>query len=655
MGQIIALDENMVNMIAAGEVIERPASIVKELLENSIDAGATKVLVSIEDGGRKLISVADNGWGMDAEDLAMAFESHATSKIKTSEDLAHISTMGFRGEALASIASVAQVKAVSRTKDSLEAACVEVDCGRKSPPRPAGGDAGTTVEVRNLFYKLPGRRKFLRTANTEMTHIIEQFTRIGLAQCEGVGPPPRLASRDAGAGICSPSQMAGSVDMTLLHNGRELYRLLPGQNLRDRIGQLFSRQIAEDLIETQSEEKGLRVFALLGRPDCARATSKFQYVFLNGRCIRDRFISHAVKEAYHGLIEPNKFPVVFLFLQMPYQAYDVNVHPAKLEVRFDNPNLVHSQVLAVLREKLLGMNLDVKAQIPPARATLAENHKDSEAEEIRRRRITEAMAEFFKQHAPLQTQQQLGFSPPGTAGSTPRGAAMQTVQESQRCPPEAVGKGFYQEGQTAQAPPGPQLQPKYFQLHNSYIVAQTQDGFIVIDQHALHERIIYENLCRRISQDKLESQRLVFPESFELTEAQVDALKTSAGLIEKLGIEIEPFGPKTVAIQAFPALLDAVSPLEFVRELLDLLIEKALSLDTERLLHHVLDMAACKAAIKAGQKLSNDEIQGLLAERDSLERVVKQARLGTLSRCPHGRPTTIRFSLADLEKQFKRT
>lgn len=610
MSQIIVLDDNMVNMIAAGEVIERPASVVKELLENSIDAGATKITVNIEDGGRKLISVVDNGCGMDAEDLARAFESHTTSKIKTSNDLARISTMGFRGEALASIAAVAQVRAVSRTKDSVEAGCVEIDSGRGSPAVPCSGAAGTTVEVRNIFYKVPARRKFLRTANTEMTHIIEQFTRVG------------LASR--------------SLDMTLLHNGRELYRLSADQGLRERIGQLFSRQISEDLIETQSEEKGLRIFGLLGRPgrDSVRATSKFQYVFLNGRFIRDRFVSHAIRQAYQGLIEPNKFPIAFLFLQMPYEAYDVNVHPAKLEVRFDNPNLVHSQILAVLREKLLGMNFEERAQIPTARAALAQDEKDSAAEEDRRRRITEAMAEFFKQHAPLQTQQQFGFSA--------RGARSQGQQMAAETMPE----GTFEEGQRLPTEPGAQVQPKYFQLHNSYIVAQAEGGFIIIDQHALHERIIYEDLCRRISESKLESQRLAFPESFELTEAEADAVKTNAELIDRLGIEVEPFGPKTVAIQAFPSLLTAVSPVEFVRELLDLLIEKGLSLDTERLLHEVLDMTACKAAIKAGQQLSNVEIERLLAERESLERA---------SRCPHGRPTTIKFSLTDLDKQFKRT
>ena len=262
MSQIAVLDQNMVNMIAAGEVIERPASVVKELMENSIDAGATRITVSIEDGGRKLMSVADNGCGMDAEDLAAAFEAHTTSKIRTSKDLRGISTLGFRGEALASIAAVAQVRAVSRMKTEAGANCVEIDCGNKSDVSPASADYGTTIQVRELFYKLPARRKFLKTPNTEMGHISEHFIRTALANC--------------------------NMDMTLIHNGKELYRLSGRQDLRERIAELFSSEIAANSVETRSNERGLNIIALLGKPCISRTNNKFQYVFLNGRYIRDK-------------------------------------------------------------------------------------------------------------------------------------------------------------------------------------------------------------------------------------------------------------------------------------------------------------------------------------------------------------------------------
>ncbi len=589
----------MVNMIAAGEVIERPASVVKELIENSIDAGATKITVSVEDGGRKLLSVTDDGCGMDAEDLAAAFESHATSKIKNSNDLLGISTLGFRGEALASIASVAQVKATSRTKDSAGANCIEIDCGNKSNVSPASADYGTTIQVRDIFYKLPARRKFLKTANTEMGHITEHFTRIALANAD--------------------------LDMTLHHNGRELYRLSGKQDIRRRIAELFSSELSENLIETESTEKNLNIFALLGKPDISRTNNKFQYVFLNGRFIRDKFISHAIKEAYRGNLEPNRYPVVFLFIQMPYENYDVNVHPTKIEVRFYNTNLIHSQILGCLREKLLGTNLQTQAKLPITTSSAAAGGKSIHAAHHRNKEIADAMAEFLKKHRPVQTQQQ--FAPAPKKHVVP--LHPDTGQIENRT-----------------APSLPAGTSQFLQVHNSFIVAETEDGFIIIDQHALHERIIYEDLRRRIKKSNLESQKLLIPESLPLTETQTSALEANTELLEKLGIELAPFGPGTYAIQAFPTILAKAVPLDFVRDLIDLLTDKALNLNAEELLDEVLNMAACKAAIKAGQKLTNNEIEQLLADAERIDRA---------ARCPHGRPTIIKFLTTELEKQFKRT
>jgi len=585
MGRIVVLDRNMINMIAAGEVIERPASVVKELMENSIDASAAKIVVSIEDGGRKLISVTDDGCGMDAEDLAHAFEPHTTSKIKTTRDLQSISTLGFRGEALASIASVAQIRAVSRTKSSTGGNCIEIDCGTKTDISPCSADYGTTIQVRDLFYKLPARRKFLRTANTEIGHIAEHFTRIALANCD--------------------------LALTLIHNGREIYRLLANESLSRRIAELFSSEISENLVETESDEKALHIFALMGKPRISRTNNKFQYVFLNGRFIRDKFISHAIREAYRTNLEFNRYPVVFLFIKMPCDQYDVNVHPTKIEVRFYNANLVHSQILGCLREKLLATDLHIDAKLPSASGPAQLEHS---------RKITDAMAEFFKKHRPIQTQQQqLGFR------STTRQTKIAGTESMATIVKAAINA---------------------IQIHDSFIIAQTGDGFIIIDQHALHERIMYEDLRRRIYSGNLESQRLLIPESFELTEAQAETIKNNTELIEKLGIELIPFGPKAMSVQAFPTLLAKAEPLDFVQDLIDLLTEKGPVLDAESLLDEVLNMAACRAAIKAGQKLSIDEMEKLLADRETVE---------ASGRCPHGRPTTIKFSLVELEKQFKRT
>lgn len=600
MGKIRVLDDNMINMIAAGEVIERPASIVKELLENSIDAGAKKISLYIEDGGRKLISVTDDGDGMDKDDLQKAIMPHATSKIKTFDDLISIPTLGFRGEALASIASVSKMSVTSRTADSIQANTLEIDCGSSEPIKPASADYGTTITVRDIFYKLPARRKFLRTANTEISHITEQFIRIALSN--------------------------DKLDMTLVHNDRQLYRLIASTTLAERIESLLGKNISADLVRTELDDKNNRITALMAKPSHARSTTKFQYVFLNGRYIRDKFISHAIREAYRGLIEPNKNPVVFIFMEVPPESYDVNVHPTKIEVRFENANLIHSQVLSVLREKLLGMDLDVSAHLPPPMAHLADNPVTDHGEQARRQRVREAMADFFQKSASGQSaQQHLNFP------SRPAGAA--TYPHSF----DTQG-GTNTEYATASK--------KYLQLHNSYIVIQTDEGFMIVDQHALHERIIYEDLCRKVAEGQLASQRLLIPETFEVTDAQAELLKDHSDLIAKLGIELEPFGPLTMAIQSFPAMLEKVKPLDFISDFLDTLTEKAVALDAERLLHEVLDMTACKAAVKAGQSLTEAEIEQLLKDKDTVERA---------SRCPHGRPTTITFSLNELEKQFKRT
>jgi DNA mismatch repair protein MutL len=606
MGKIVHLDPNMVNMIAAGEVIERPASVVKELMENGIDAGATQIHVCVEDGGRKLISITDNGAGMDAEDLDAAFESHATSKIREINDLQGISTLGFRGEALASIAAIAQVRAVSRTRESDQAHCIEIDCGEKRPVSPCSGDFGTSIQVRDIFYKTPARRKFLRTANTELGYVSEQFTRTALGRTD--------------------------VAFTLTHNNRELYRLAERQTTRQRIAQLFPMLGAEsgdDLIETQTNERGIHITALLGRPSLSRTSAQFQYTFLNGRYIRDKFISHAIKEAYRGMLELNRFPVVFLFIEMPSSDFDINVHPTKIEVRFYNANLVHSQILGTLRETLLGTDLHMPATMPSGEPAQTDELTDRQP---RREEIAEAMAEFFKRHRPADVQQRLDFR----ADAMSRGSSRQPREFSPAisASPSPVEAPVETDG------------PKYLQIHDSYIVEQTEDGFVIIDQHALHERMLYETLRQRVQRDHLESQRLLLPESFPVTDAQVAAVEGNAELIAKLGIELVPFGPRTYAVQAFPTRLGGVPPVEFVQDLIDLLVEKSDTLHGEDLLNEVLNMTACKAAIKAGQKLNDAEIRQLLADRQRYE---------STSRCPHGRPTTIKFSISELEKQFKRT
>lgn len=618
MGKIAVLEQSMVNLIAAGEVIERPASIVKELLENSIDAGATRIRLDVEDGGRQLIRVVDDGAGMDADDLALAFQPHATSKVRAADDLHRIATLGFRGEALASIAAVCKLTAISRTPDALHGHRLEIDCGVKSPVQPCAADVGTTIEARHLFYKLPARRKFLRAAATEFSHISEQFIRIALA--------------------------FERLELTLSHNGRVVYHLVSGQTLAERIGALFGDSIGASLLSASRVSDDLAIKALLGKPDIAKSSAAYQYIFLNRRYIRDKSIQHAVKEAYRGLIEPNKFPAVFLFLQMPPDAFDINVHPTKIEARFENPSRIYSETLAALRDKLLSANLDVSGRLdtaPRDEIDAALGLDQPTARDPRRaERIQKAMADFFKTHSPSD-QPQIPFR-----GAVAAGKAKSAPPSSRAEPAAPVSKPT--------APPADaplDILPtaagaKFLQIDNTYLIAPQGDGFVVIDQHALHERVLYQQLSEQLRQGALASQRLLMPLPFDASPRQIEQAELRRELLSRLGVEVVPFGKNSLAAQALPSMLKYAEPTEFVAALLDRLADLPADAQPEQVLEELLQTAACKAAVKAGQRLSEQEIEQLLAARQTTQRV---------SRCPHGRPAALIFSRRELEKQFKRT
>lgn len=646
MTTINVLSQNMVNKIAAGEVVERPASAVKEMMENSMDAGATRVAVEVEDGGKKLIRVSDNGCGMDADDVVLAFAPHATSKIVTDDDLFAIETLGFRGEALASIASISQVEIVSRPSDAIEGARLEISAGEQLPVTPASSSCGTTITIRNLFFNTPARRKFLRTANTEMGHIAEQFTRIALAHTQ--------------------------THLSLTHNGRTVHDLPAGQTLQQRIGLLFSSELADALFPVNRKEHDIEITGLIAHPQQSRAGAQWQYIFLNGRHIRDRFIGHAIREAYRGMVEINRRPIVFLFLRMPPAAVDVNVHPAKTEVRFSNSNMVHSQVLAAIRDRLLSSDLTMPLRggnlAGPSSSHQGTDADSSGNEPEHQERVRQAMADFFKSSASRQT-----AANNRPAGHTPvRGVP---AQDAFSKPPDSLshsGAPVTNDAslmETPESPPPVSAGPiptaeqytdqhikderaytdeigPVLQIHNTYIVTGTEDGFVIIDQHALHERILYEELTRQLDKGPLAAQRRLIPEVVDVTAEQIAGAENHTELLAGMGITIEQFGPRSIAVQSFPVLLDKADPSEFVRDLLDLFLERAGNLSRDELIHHVLDMMACKAAVKAGDPLSDAEIRALLAQRQLIQ------QSGT---CPHGRPTTIRLSLAELEKQFKRT
>jgi DNA mismatch repair protein MutL len=405
-----------------------------------------------------------------------------------------------------------------------------------------------------------------------------------------------------------------------------MYQLKAGETLSQRVKKIFPDAVSDDLIEISSDEKGMKVSGLVGMPSGARANGKYQYVFLNGRFIRDKFISHAMKESYRGLIEAGIFPIAFLFLEMDVESFDVNVHPTKVEVRFDNSNLVHSQVMAVIKEKLRSIDLDAAASFRKAGLSGTAEHAGQQDEGVRG-----AIDDFFKRHKqPIATNQnKFNFGGGGGEASAGRSEAKENFRQN-----------FYAQGESSSSG------MKVIQIHDSYIVAETDDGFEIIDQHALHERILYQKMLVKVEGgEKLESQKQLIPVSFDVSDSEAELIEQNLELLGKLGIEVEAFGPGVMAVQSFPVLLGKADIALFMRDTVDILSEKG-NIGAEELVHEVLDMAACKAAIKAGQKLTALEMEQLLKDRETVERA---------SNCPHGRPSTIKFGMADIESQFKRT
>ena len=659
----------LVNQIAAGEVIERPASVVKELVENSLDSGATRVEVSIEDGGRRLIRVGDNGCGIVEDDLKLAVAPHATSKIDRSENLAAIATLGFRGEALASIASVSRVRLTSRatTSDRIEESGHVLEAAGETvgDPAPAASAAGTIVEVRDLFFNTPVRRKFMRSAPTEYGHIAEILTRLAMVW-------PEIA-------------------LKLIHDGRTGLDLPAGQTRRQRCVDLLGRDIEEALLEFESEaplemsgQEGVaRLWGLAGLPSIARSSSKFQYYCLNGRTIRDRNIAHAVKEAYRGLMPPDRQPYAVVMLDVPPDAVDVNVHPTKAEVRFREPGRFHGLVLSAIRQRLLGTDLtpsvDIEAGLsdlsardttpvfsfdaprgggfpsaavdaPPAPGTAGTPGfptRDARLETRDSPLTASTFVDYFKRMDPSQR----GF----VYGEVKRAMSLDDADAiaDEEAAPSA---GAERDPSTLPNRDGERVGPilaaqGVLQIHKSYLVTQDDEGILIVDQHALHERVMFEKLRNRVLSRDLESQRLLTPATTAATPKRLAVLERIDPLLQHIGIEAAPLGPGTIGIHAFASFLfdRKVDPAEFLDELLDRAEEGAFESEgpqaEEAALHRLLDMMACKAAIKAGDQLDQEELAELLSRRDQVERS---------SACPHGRPTTIRLTLRDLEKHFGR-
>jgi DNA mismatch repair protein MutL len=633
MPRIRQLPPGVITKIAAGEVIERPASVVKELLENSVDAGSTRIDVEVEQGGIELIRVADDGHGIDEADLLLAFASHATSKLTTAEELFEIATMGFRGEALASIGGVAQVTLQSRPPDQDAGSEVACHGGDLSAIKPWNGSPGTRIEVRHLFYNTPVRRKFLRSIPTEMGHITEIFLRIALAQ-------PTL-------------------HLTLRHNGKLLHDIPASAHRLDRIGFFFGNDVRRQCHEILPDTGPMRLSGFIADPACERGNAKLQYFFVNGRWIRDRSLSHALQEGYRGLLMTGRYAVGFLFLDMPADAVDVNVHPTKAEVRFRDAQAAHHLVFTNVRKLLQSEDLTAKLRVSSTLNGGRAQHQ-----------FGAFTAEPFALSAPPRPAPDLPFDArmpwekePANGVNGKSGAHTSDKANGTQPEPRPVGDAGDEEHEQSDVAvtndmPIPVLPPermpalsrvpqhvKAIQLYDAYLVLETAEGMLVIDQHALHERILFEQWKQRIKSGTLDTQRLLVPEPVDLGAEQAARLLEQRAALAELGLEVEDFGGGTVLLAGYPAMLDKCAPADILQAVVDHLATKDRLPSREVLLNDLLSLLACHAAVKAGDRLTPEAIQELIA--------LKQLADNT-HHCPHGRPTSLLFSKHDLDRQFRR-
>ncbi len=593
------LPRQLVDQIAAGEVVERPASVVKELVENALDAGATRIEVVAEGGGVDRLVVSDDGSGIEPDELPLAVASHATSKIACSDDLVAIGTMGFRGEALASIASVSRLTITSRTRGRDAAARIDVEGGEAAAVRPAAGPVGTHVEARQLFFNVPARRKFLRSAATELGRIEEVLEAIAL---------------------CRPA-----VAFRLVADGKVRVDLPSAPDPADRVRRVLGAADGLLAVHADVEVDGspIAVWGLVAPPSLARSSARSMRFALNGRAVLDRTLLHAVRDAFRGLVEPGRTPLGFVAVEMDPSTVDVNVHPAKTEVRFRHSGAVHQAVQRAVRAALRAADLVPAFELTRAPAPVSAPMHERPADVV---------------GAPVFA----GLGPEILDGG--HGDARAAAPS----PPVPVSSAGAVEASIA--PPvtlhGNRTERRVMQVHGSYLVVEDAGGILVVDQHALHERAMFEELSARLAGSALESQRMLVPVSVAAEPRSIEAAEEHAALLERLGIDLAPSGPRSVAVHAWPTFLSArgVEPGAFVPSLLERLADGEAS-TTEAVLGDVLDMMACKAAVKAGDRLSPAEVESLLDLRERIERA---------SNCPHGRPTSLRISLRDLERNFGR-
>jgi DNA mismatch repair protein MutL len=596
MPRIQQLPPELVNQIAAGEVVERPASVVKELVENSLDAGARRIEIDIEDGGARLIRVRDDGGGIAADELTLALAAHATSKIAALDDLEHVRTLGFRGEALASIASVSRFALTSRDASADSAWCVAREGGNLEAARPAQHPPGTTAEVRDLFHNIPARRKFLRAERTEFSHIDELVKAIALAQPQ--------------------------VDFRLSHNGKAIRLLRPARDeaaRAARVGEILGTDFPAQSLVLEHTAAGLRLYGWVGLPTASRSQPDQQYFYVNGRLVRDRVVTHAVRQAYADVLFHGRHPAYVLFLDLGAELVDVNVHPAKSEVRFRESRLVHDFLYRTLNEALAQTRAGATAAGTPA---LSPQPSAVPYAWRGQAGLGLGVREPLADYAAL-----LGGVP---ATEVENGASVQTQD------------AFAQAQGAGDAPP---LGYALAQLAGIYVLAENAHGLVLVDMHAAHERITYEKLKQARACDGIRAQLLLVPLALSVSEREAACAEEHAESLDALGFEIVRSGPQSVTVKRYPGLLEGADVGGLVHDVLADLATHGSSRRLEEMQNEVLSTMACHGSVRAHRRLTLPEMNALLREMEATERS---------GQCNHGRPTWVQMSVAELDRLFLR-
>ena len=650
MGKIHVLSERVANQIAAGEVVERPASVVKELLENALDAGSTRIRIHVEAGGKKVIQITDNGCGMVRDDAMLAFERHATSKIKNTEDLLSVATLGFRGEALPSIASVARLHLETRAAEESAGTVIEINGGKMIRVEEAGLPLGTSITVRDLFFNTPARKKFLKAESTELSHIASLVTHYALAH-----PEKHFELHSATNALLVAPPVAGHRERVYQVFGQEtLDQLIPLAAVQplERMGlpqpPPWRRDPEEDAEKLEPGE--VRLHGFVSKPEIQKLNRNSIFIFVNGRLIRDRLIQHALTDAYRNILPPTVFPVVLLFLEMPTAEVDVNVHPSKTEVRFRQHSVIHDFVRDSAREALMKARpvpqflSEINAQ-PRAGQALTPGARGGDGTNAPWRDLAEPVAGGFALQAQAvpPTTAHLEFEG-GIAVEANAAVALARAPEI-TIPDHGCAPPIEQEPHTPPTLESLRTLRPVGQIRNSFILAVNEDGLWIIDQHVAHERVLFEKILRQRAAERVESQRLLMPLVLELTPAQQAIFGEIAEELAHNGFEAEPFGTRSVAVKVAPAGVDASQVEHMLSEIFEQLSREDQAINLEAVRARIAASIACHAAIKVNMPLEQNKMEWLLAELAKTQHPMS---------CPHGRPIVLRYSMQDIQKAFKR-